>query len=385
MKIKQPTISISDVGAVGTWAVVLGVSLYFITRLGDAIQANAPWIVGLFILYIGCFFLITRDNAFSQKRGVIEGLILLKIVIVFALVFTAPFEFYSILSIIWVSVLPHFFSLKKSIVIMLLVVLSWFTVFAWVWDKPSVYIQGLLFLTFHFFAIMMSHQTQMAEMASEESQRLNKELQATQQLLAEASRQSERTRIARDLHDLLGHHLTALIINLQVATHLTEGEAKQKVEQCHSLAKLLLSDVREAVSALRENDTLDFHVMIDLLAKNTPQLKVHSEIDAQIQLEDLSLAKSLLSIIQESITNSLRHSGADNFWIKLIQSKNQLNLTLRDNGKTKSNLREGNGIRGMRERVSQFDGQFDLQQSEKGLTITIAVPLQPHGEKVHDN
>ena len=381
MKMKLPTISLSELGAIGTWGVVLGVSLYFVTQMNESIQANMPWIFGLFILYIGCFLLITRETFITHIRGLVYAVIVVQLLTIYALVFTAPFEFYAILSIIWVSILPHFFTVQRSILIMLVIVVSWFSLFAWVWERQNVYIQGLLFLTFHFFAIMMSHQTQAAEKATEESNRLNKELQATQQLLAEASKQNERTRIARDLHDLLGHHLTAMIINLQVATHLTDGEAKGKIEQCHSLAKLLLSDVREAVSTLRENQSLDFPVMVNLLAENTPQLKVHSKIDALIQLDDLALAKGLLSIIQESITNSLRHSGASNFWIQLTEANNKLHLTLHDDGRIKGKLVEGNGIRGMQERVAEFAGQLKLDQSQKSLKMLISIPHQLKDEQ----
>jgi replicative DNA helicase len=59
------------------------------------------------------------------------------------------------------------------------------------------------------------------------------------------------------LHDLLGHHLTALSLNLEVAGHLAQGKAQEHVNQAHTLAKLLLSDVREAVSRLRDDDAID--------------------------------------------------------------------------------------------------------------------------------
>jgi signal transduction histidine kinase len=85
----------------------------------------------------------------------------------------------------------------------------------------------------------------------------NAELRATRALLAESARVNERTRISRELHDLLGHHLTALSLNLEVAGHLSEGRVKEHVQQAHTLARLLLTDVREAVSQLREGGAID--------------------------------------------------------------------------------------------------------------------------------
>src|SRR5690606_35509497 len=86
--------------------------------------------------------------------------------------------------------------------------------------------------------------------AREDQRRLNAELRATRALLAESVRVNERTRISRELHDLLGHHLTALSLNLEIASHLADGAAREHVGQAQTLAELLLSDVREAVSQL---------------------------------------------------------------------------------------------------------------------------------------
>jgi signal transduction histidine kinase len=87
--------------------------------------------------------------------------------------------------------------------------------------------------------------------------RLNSELRATRALLAESTRIAERMRIARELHDLIGHHLTALSLNLEVASHLSNEAASEHVRKAQSTARLLLADVREAVSELRQDDAID--------------------------------------------------------------------------------------------------------------------------------
>src|SRR3546814_803222 len=110
--------------------------------------------------------------------------------------------------------------------------------------------------------------------ARDEQRRLNAELRATRALLAESARVNERTRISRELHDLLGHHLTALSLNLEVASHITEGKAHEHVGQAHTLARLLLSDVREAVSQIRGNDAIDMSATLLPLADNVPGLRI---------------------------------------------------------------------------------------------------------------
>ena len=93
--------------------------------------------------------------------------------------------------------------------------------------------------------------------ARDELRKVNSELRATQALLAENTRIAERVRIARELHDLVGHHLTALTLNLEVVTHLVDGKSLEHVQQAHALAKLLLADVREVVSDMRDDDKVN--------------------------------------------------------------------------------------------------------------------------------
>ncbi|WP_330970580.1 sensor histidine kinase, partial [Lysobacter sp. A3-1-A15] len=117
--------------------------------------------------------------------------------------------------------------------------------------------QSLLYAGFSGFVFVTSFVAREQSLAQEEQRRLNAELRATRALLAESARVNERTRISRELHDLLGHHLTALSLNLEVAGHLSQGRARDHVQQAHTLARLLLTDVREAVSQLRDTGSID--------------------------------------------------------------------------------------------------------------------------------
>src|SRR3546814_8458441 len=108
--------------------------------------------------------------------------------------------------------------------------------------------QAVLYVGFAGFVFVTSMVARQQAQARDEQRRLNAELRATRALLAESARVNERTRISRELHDLLGHHLTALSLNLEVASHITEGKAHEHVGQAHTLARLLLSDVRDRKS-----------------------------------------------------------------------------------------------------------------------------------------
>src|SRR5882672_3108838 len=100
------------------------------------------------------------------------------------------------------------------------------------------------YLGFQVLALFSCFLTAREATARLELARTNRELEATRELLANASRLAERERISRDLHDTLGHHLTALSLNLEAASHLAEGTALTQVDRAQQVTKLLLSDVR---------------------------------------------------------------------------------------------------------------------------------------------
>ena len=151
--------------------------------------------------------------------------------------------------------------------------------------------------------------------AGEELAAANRELHATRALLAETSRIEERLRISRDLHDALGHHLTALSLRLDVASRLADGAAGEHVQQAYALTRLLLSDVRDVVGELRERGTVDVVKAIRKLAAATQDLSVHVDAPAVLEIADAERARALLRSVQEIITNATKHAGAHNLWI----------------------------------------------------------------------
>ena len=120
----------------------------------------------------------------------------------------------------------------------------------------AAFIAGL-FLGISLFVFISSIAALRQNESRDAMRKVNSELRATQALLAENTRMAERVRIARELHDLVGHHRTALTLNLEVATHLIDGKALEHVDQARSLAKLLLADVREVVSDMRKSARID--------------------------------------------------------------------------------------------------------------------------------
>jgi len=187
---------------------------------------------------------------------------------------------------------------------------------------------------------------------------LNRELLSTRDLLSQTTAQGERLRIARDLHDILGHHMTALILNLEVASHSVEGQGKEKVEQSLALGKLLLGDLRSTVSELRDETSLDLEESIRKLVSGIPEFEFDVDFSAAPQIDDVDIAETFLRCTQEAVTNVVKHSSADHCRIEMAGDERQLVMTVFDNGKTHSAIKPGNGLTGMKERVNAKGGDI---------------------------
>jgi len=245
-------------------------------------------------------------------------------------------------------------------------------------DIPSgdAMVTGGLFLAVSLFAFMSGVVALRQNEARDQLRKVNSELRATQALLADNTRIAERVRIARELHDVVGHHLTALTLNLEVATHLVEGKALEHVQQAHSLAKLLLADVREVVSEMRLDDQVDLAAALRTLISGMPEPKIHLDLPLAEAPTDPRRAQVLLRCAQEMITNSVRHARAENLWIGLAHDASGVTLTARDDGQGVREVELGNGLTGMNERLHNLGGTLDVQSRPgAGFRLTAWVPI----------
>jgi len=207
--------------------------------------------------------------------------------------------------------------------------------------------------------------------------RANAELTATRELLEESGRTSERMRISRDLHDTLGHHLTALSLQLDVATRLSEGIVAEHIQQAHAITRLLLSDVRDVVSTLRENSRLNLAEAIRALAVQPTGARVHLDIPDTMEVDDADRAEAILRAVQEVLTNTARHAHASNLWLRLETTPTGVTLHARDDGGGAGAFAFGNGLRGMRERFEQCGGRVDAGPASAGFEVRAVMPFQP--------
>lgn len=238
-------------------------------------------------------------------------------------------------------------------------------------------LQASLYTAFSMLGFVASMVASQLAEEQEAQRRLNSELRATRALLAESTRIAERMRIARELHDLIGHHLTALSLNLEVASHLSNEAASEHVRKAQNTARLLLADVREAVSELRQDDAIDLTQALQSLVDGVPSLQVNVSVPPRFSVEDPRRAQVLLRCVQEIITNTAKHAGARNLWLTFTyDDENLLSLSARDDGRGTAAIQPGNGLSGMRERLAEFSGDVAMESGAgQGFALHVRLPL----------
>lgn len=235
----------------------------------------------------------------------------------------------------------------------------------------------LCFVGFQGFSVLVAHYARGAEQARDRLALVNADLLATRALLADSARDAERLRMARELHDVAGHKLTAMMLNLRALAAEPDLGARREVQVAQQLAGELLGDIRAVVQALRDARGLDLATALRALAAPLPRPALELALDPHLHLTDAALAETLLRVVQEALTNAARHAGAARLRVSLRRDGAALDLRIDDDGRVRAPLREGNGLAGMRERVAAAGGELDFSLSEEGaLRIHARFPLQ---------
>ena len=206
-----------------------------------------------------------------------------------------------------------------------------------------------------------------------------------EQLQAEQLRYSERALMARELHDVVGHHLTALNLQLQLGSALLQRHdqagAMLAVDKARENAAGLLADVREAVSQQRSSPRIDLTTALQALAEGIASTRI--ELDIAPAARDLSprVAHALLRCVQEAVTNSVRHSRAATVRIglglNLGDESSQVQVSIDDDGRGAPQLKLGNGLQGMSERMQELGGRMDVTRQQPGFRIELRCPRDP--------
>jgi len=186
---------------------------------------------------------------------------------------------------------------------------------------------------------------------------------------------AERERIARDLHDVLGHTLSVIALKSELASKLMERDPQQagnEIREVEQISRQALSEVRDAIRGYRAKG-LAAELAQAKTTLETAGLTVQCDAASTVQLPPMQ--ESVLALaVREAVTNVVRHAGARTCRLRLEQENGSCRLEIQDDGRGGSSL-EGNGLRGMRERVQMLGGTLD-RISDDGTTLTITLPIK---------
>ncbi len=206
--------------------------------------------------------------------------------------------------------------------------------------------------------------------------RANRALSEAREDVARLMVADERLRFARDLHDLLGHSLSVIILKAELAGKLAAVSPERvtlEVADIERVARQALSDVREAVSGYREASLAS-----EIEQARTALAAAGISVEVEPIRDQLpSPAENVLAwAVREGVTNVIRHAGAKAARIRLARQNGQAELELTDDGRGASDFRPGNGLIGLRERVAGRKGSVEFGPAvDGGFRLHVSIPL----------
>jgi two-component system sensor histidine kinase DesK len=227
---------------------------------------------------------------------------------------------------------------------------------------------------FLLFAVGLSLVVGASDIHFAQRTRTNKKLLKAQEEIEHLAKVAERERIARDLHDVLGHTLSVIILKSELAGKLMDRDpqrAGNEIREVEQISRQALSEVRDAIRGYRSQG-LPAELAQAKATLETAGIAVQCEA-ARIALP--ALHESVLSMaVREAITNVVRHAHARTCRLRLEQQNGSCRLEIADDGRGGVQA-EGNGLRGMRERVEMLGGTLN-RLSEAGTRLIITLPLK---------
>ncbi|SFB09580.1 Signal transduction histidine kinase [Bacillus sp. cl95] len=194
----------------------------------------------------------------------------------------------------------------------------------------------------------------------------------------------ERNRIAREIHDTVGHKMTALLVQLELGRELIKlnpDKAGETLSVCDELARGALDEIRFSVRTIhpQESEHLSFIPLIRKLLGDfykTTSLETVFELSGDPVMIPVSLQPTLIRLIQEAMTNAKRHGDARSFWLSIDCSSDEIIVTTKDNGKGVPSIHPGFGLINMKERVEEHGGSVLCQSKEgEGFHMKMNFPL----------
>lgn len=243
-----------------------------------------------------------------------------------------------------------------------------------------------LVLFIMFLIVYIANQIQENENITKELSMINevnKQLKDYAAVTEKIGESNERKRLAREIHDTLGHALTGIAAGVDACIAMIDIDPVVTKKQLMVVAKVVregIGDVRRSLNKLRPG-ALDEHTLKEAIQKMIQEFSEVSDvkIDFDYQLEKIDFENTkediIFRIVQESITNALRHGHANMILVKIYQQNSNLMINIKDNGLGCKEVKKGYGLKQMQERVAILNGSLQYDGND-GFTVEIVIPMK---------
>ena len=249
--------------------------------------------------------------------------------------------------------------------------------------RPDLLLDAIVFSAFyliiHAATVFSVHALVRESHLRAELEQKNLELEATSVLLEDSVVATERLRISRELHDVLGHHLTVLNLDLEVAKLHSNQATREHIDRAGGVAKHLLTSLRSNVGQLRDDPPGDLQHSLQRLADAVSSLEIHIKVDPEVPTDEETTA-TLVRTAQEIITNTLKHAEATRLFLDVALEHGAVSLTGINDGAAPRKVTPGHGLTGLRERLELLGGQLSISSSPE-FTVTAQLPSS-HDQQV---
>jgi len=209
--------------------------------------------------------------------------------------------------------------------------------------------------------------------------------------IEDMAKTEERTRMARDMHDILAHTLTSMIVQIGACERMIPVEPERAVAELARVREVAvegLGEVRATIVALRtplvmEGKGRESWTKLALAFADITKMKISVDISEDFEVIDDELNEAIYRVIQEGLTNAYRHGHAENADLAVWWDKGLLMVRISDDGDGVEKVSEGYGLRGMRERVERFGGSIAWRSRVgRGFDLGMEIPVRGSGNSV---
>ena len=219
--------------------------------------------------------------------------------------------------------------------------------------------------------------------ANEDLQAANEQLKEYSKITEKMGETRERNRLAREIHDTLGHTLTGILAGLDACLttiDIAPQETKKQLEMIAEVTRQGIKDVRRSVNKLRPDalERLNLEsairkMILDIESMSNTHVTFESKV-ANLKF-DTDEEDTIYRVIQESLTNAIRHGKATRIWVYIESDNGEIVLTIKDNGVGCKDMKKGFGTRHIVERIQMLKGSVEFDGSD-GFTVIARIPIR---------